>query len=409
MKKLLLTFLLLLGLATQLVRAQAQIDTTKGRYHQPIFAAISTRTNVVFGSAVNYLGNPQTLSMNIYEPTGDTVRRRPLLVFAHGGGFVSGSKTDQDVTELCQRYARLGYVTASIDYRVLFFPFDTINIARASIRATQDMRAAVRFFRQDAATSKTYRIHPDYVFAAGSSAGAFMALQIAYLDKASEVPAYLELAQLGGLEGSSGNPGYSSAVRGVVNLCGALGRPQWIEPGNVPFVSMHGTADGTVPYGKGTVGSGLPPQPVYGSGALKPRADAVGVPNPLYTFKGAGHVPYSGTNARSVQYMDTTFRFVRDFLRPLLRQPGTVTAVRSAAALVPMQLYPLPAADAVRLTVPLGAAFQPRTLELLDATGRVVRRFRWTQPEQLMQRGGLRAGIYVLRGADTAPQRVVFE
>ncbi|MCB2376324.1 carboxylesterase family protein [Hymenobacter sp. BT635] len=408
MKKLLL-FCLLAVLTMPLARAQSQIDTTRGRYHQPIFPAITTRTNVVFGSAITYTGSTQTLTMNIYEPTGDTVRRRPLLVFAHGGGFVSGSKTDQDVTELCQRYARLGYVTASIDYRVLFFPFDTTNIARAAVRATQDMRAAVRFFRQDAATSKTYRIHPGYIFAAGSSAGAFMALQLAYLDKFSEVPAYIGIAQLGGLEGNSGNPGYASTVRGVVNLCGALGRPNWIEPGDVPFVSMHGTADGTVPYGKGSVGSGLPPQVIYGSGAIKPRADAVGVPNPLYPFKNVGHVPYSGTTARAQAYMDTTFRYVRDFLRPVLRQPGTVTSSRPAAELASLQLYPVPAAEAVKLTVATGSAFQPRTLELLDATGRVVRRFRWERAEQLLRREALKPGIYLLRGTGIAPQRVVFE
>ncbi|TGE27257.1 carboxylesterase family protein [Hymenobacter metallicola] len=408
MKKLLL-FLLLLVLAVPLVRAQAQIDTTRGRYHQPIFPALTTRSNVVFGSAVNYLGNTQTLTMNIYEPTGDTVRRRPLLVFAHGGGFVSGAKTDQDVTELCQRYARLGYVTASIDYRLLFFPFDTVNIARASIRASQDMRAAVRFFRQDAATTKTYRIHPGYIFAAGSSAGAFMALQLGYLDKPSEVPDYINLDQLGGLEGNSGNPGYSSAVRGVVNLCGALGRPQWIEPGNVPFVSLHGTADGTVPYGKGTVGSGLPPQQVYGSGALKPRADAVSVLNPLYSFKNAGHVPYSGTSARNLAYMDTTFRFVRDFLRPVLRQPGTVTGTRAAASLTSLELYPLPAAETVKLTAATATAFRPRELELLDATGRVVRRIRWEKAEQLIRREQLKPGVYLLRGPGLTPHRLVFE
>ncbi|TGE12433.1 alpha/beta hydrolase [Hymenobacter elongatus] len=409
MKKLLLCCLLISMLTARLAHAQAQIDTTRGRYHQPVFPAITTRTDVVFGSAVTYTGTTQTLRMNIYEPTGDTVRRRPVLIFAHGGGFVSGSKTDQDVTELCQRYARLGYVTASIDYRLLFFPFDTVNIARAAIRATQDMRAAVRFFRRDAATTKSHRIHPSYIFAAGSSAGAFMALQTAYLDKTSEVPAYLDLAQLGGIEGNSGNPGYASTVRGVINLCGALGRLQWLEASDVPLVSMHGTVDATVPYGKGTIGSGLPPQLVYGSGALKPRADAAGITNALYAFKAAGHVPYSGTSARSVAYLDTTFRFVRDFLRPVLKQPGTVTSTRPAVAPAAMQLYPLPAAEAVRLVAPAGQPFQPRELELLDATGRLVRRFRWEHREQLIQRESLRPGVYLLRGFGLESQRVVFE
>lgn len=400
---------LALLLLTSLAEAQTRIDTTGGRYHRPIFTNVTRTSDVTYGSDIDFLGSPQILRMDVYQPTGDTVRRRPLLIFAHGGGFVSGNKTDQDVSELCTRFARLGYVTASIDYRLLFFPFDTTNISIATLRAVQDMRASVRFFRQDAATTKTYRIHPDFVYVGGSSAGAFMALQTAYLNKTSEVPAHLNIASLGGLEGNGGNASYSSAVRGVVNLCGALGRPNWIEPGDVPFVSMHGTNDATVPYGAGTVGSGLPPQRVYGSSVLKTRATAVGVQNPFYTFKRAGHVPYSGTSATAVAYMDTTFRFVRDFLRPLLRQSSTVTAAHSATELAQLQAYPIPAATAVRLSWPTGTPFRARPVELLDATGRVVRRLRWEQPELLISRETLRAGTYLVRAEGLAARRVVFE
>jgi len=395
-------------------RTNAQIDTTGGRYYKPLFSAVTVTPNVVFGSAVTLQGTTQTLRMDIYEPTGDVNPQRPVLIFAHEGAFITGQKNDQPMTEICTRFARLGYVAASIDYRLispllLLTPADTINLAREAIMATQDLRAAVRFFRQDAATARQYRVHGGYIFAGGSSAGAFVALQTAYLDKDSEVPAYYNLAQLGGLEGNSGNPGYSSAVRGAINLCGALGRREWLEPGSVPLVSLHGTADATVPYGVGQPGLGLPPQRLYGSGAIKPRADAVGVPNVLYPFKGAGHVPYNGSSARGVAYMDTTFRTVRDFLRPILGQPGTVTAAREKASQAQMQVYPVPATEAVRLVAPTGAAFRPQELELLDATGRVVRRFRWQQPEQVLWREALRPGVYLLRGENVAGQRVVFE
>jgi hypothetical protein len=337
------------------------------------------------------------------------VRRRPLLIFAHGGGFISGNKTDQDVAELCTRFAKLGYVTASIDYRIIFLPFDTVNLGRAAIRATQDMRAAVRFFRQDAATAKDYRIHPDFVYVGGSSAGAFMALQTAYLDKASEVPAYIGLSDLGGLEGNSGNPGYSSKVRGAINLSGALGSPTWIEPGDVPFVSMHGDKDAVVPYVGGKVGSIFPPQKVFGSALLHTRALAVGVQNPLYTFKGAGHVPFSGTSAAQVAYMDTTFRFVRDFLRPLLRQPSTITGTKNSTNAPLAQAFPVPATSVVRLTWPTSTAFRPAAVELLDATGRVVRQLQWEQAELLIPRGSLRAGTYIVRAEGLGARRIVFE
>ena len=304
--------------------AQAAPDTTRGRYHKPVFRQVTVQRGVEFAQVTSLLGLPQTLYMDVYQPAGDTVRRRPLVVLAHEGGFLTGTRDDAVMTALCTRLAKLGYVAATIDYRLYFFPFDTVGIGRAAIRATQDMRAAVRFFRHDAAKTKRFRVHPGFVFVGGSSAGGFMALQAGYLNKASEVPAYLNLADLGGLEGNGGHAGYSSRPRGVINLCGALASAAWLEKGDVPLCSVHGTRDGLVPYGRGTVGSALPPQLVYGSGALRTRANAVGLPNVLRSFRGAGHVPYSF----EATYIDSAFFVMRDFLRPLLGvgAPGPLLA-----------------------------------------------------------------------------------
>ncbi|GAA4350519.1 hypothetical protein GCM10023185_08310 [Hymenobacter saemangeumensis] len=298
--------------------AQTPIDTTGGRYYQPIFPGVTVTQGVVYGSAVTFSGATQQLLMDIYEPTGDTAPERPVIIFAHQGGFVSGSRTEQYMVDVCTRFAQLGYVTASIDYRLLYFPFDTVNVAKAAIRGMQDMRAAVRFFRQDAATANLYRISPSRIVVGGASAGGFMALQVGYLDKVSEVPAYVGINSLGGIEGNSGNPGYSSAVLAVLNLSGATERADYIEPGDVPLYSIHGTADAVVPYLQGRVGGGLPPKYVVGSGLLHPQATAVGVPNRLRTLRGAPHIPQYGTNSAQLAYADTTFRDIRDFLRPLL-------------------------------------------------------------------------------------------
>ncbi len=403
----------LLLVAPRLASAQlAPIDTARGRYYQPVFAGATVTSNVVYGSATTLLGTTQQLVMDIYEPAGDTVKRRPLLIFAHQGGFITGSKTDAYMVNICTRMARLGYVAASIEYRLGFpltgFPSaltDTVGLEQAAIRGMQDMRAAVRFFRQDAATAKTYRVHSNYIVAAGSSAGAFIALEMGYLDKASEVPDYVGLASLGGIEGASGNPGFSSAVAAVLNLSGATQNPSIIEAGNVPLCSVHGTADPTVPYFQGRIGASLPPKYVYGSGRLNPRATAVGVPNVLRTLKGAGHIPFE----RNATYADTTFWTIRDFLRPLLRQAGTALAAKPSA-LPPsaVQAYPLPAQEAVQLTLPttwpqLGEA------QLLDMTGRVVRRLVPAAQQVQLPRGTLAPGIYSLKFAGQAPVRIVFE
>jgi len=105
------------------------------------------------------------------------------------------------------------------------------------------MKAAVRCFRQDAATARTYRVFSSYIIVSGSSAGAFAALEAGYLDNASEIPSYVDLAALGGIEGTSGNPGYSSAVAAVVSLSGATESPNVLEAGNAPLCSVHGTRD----------------------------------------------------------------------------------------------------------------------------------------------------------------------
>ena len=403
MKSTLLLVLLLLLAGGHV--ASAQIDTTRARYYQPVFPNVTVTSGVAYGSAVTFAGTTQTLLMDIYQPTGDTVSRRPVIIFAHQGGFVTGSRTDAYMVNVCTRFARLGYVTASIDYRLLFLPFDTVNVAKAAIRGMQDLRAAVRFFRQDAATGKLYRAHPGYITVGGSSAGAFAALQVGYLDKATEVPGYVGLAGLGGIEGQSGNPGYSSAVLAVLNLSGATENPSIIEVGNPPLCSVHGTTDGVVPYLQGRVGASLPPKYVYGSGRLNPRASAVGIRNTLRTLRGAGHIPFE-TNAA---YADTTFRTIRDFLRPSLGQTGTVlTAARpGAVGRATAQAYPNPADDAVRLVLP-EAWLLPLEAQLLDAAGRVVRTVKPGVRDLNLLRGSLKAGIYSLKFPGQVPVRIEF-
>lgn len=400
---------LLLGLHTAL----AQVDTTRGRYYQPIFPTVTVTSAVAYGSAVTYLGAVETLLMDIYQPAGDPAPRRPVILFAHQGGFVTGSRTDAYMVSVCTRFAQLGYVTASIDYRLGFqltglaVPADTPQVTTAAIRGMQDLRAAVRFFRRDAATANLYRVHPQYITVGGSSAGAFAALAVGYLDKLSEVPGSVDIAALGGLEGQSGNPGYSSAVLAVLNLSGATESLAYLEPGNAPLCSLHGTVDAVVPYLKGRVGSFLPPKYVIGSGLLHPRATQLGIRNTLYTFRRAGHIPFEANAA----YADTTFRTIRDFLRPSLGQPGTVLASVKPGApkvAVAVQRYPIPAEGMVRLVLP--DAWQlPLEAQLLDVAGRVVRTFRPAAHDLQLLRGSLPAGGYWLKFPGQAPVRIEFK
>jgi para-nitrobenzyl esterase len=311
MKKLLL--LILLSPFTSVI-AGTNTLCGSGRYDTEIFSNVDTTNDILYGA--NYVagGNITNLTMDIYQPQGDTLSMRPLIVFAHGGSFIAGSKEDADVTSLCQHFARRGYVCASINYRLGFavFPPNSGEAKRAVYRSVQDMKAAIRFFRKDAATTNAYRIDPNIIFAGGSSAGAFAALHMAYLDEYSELPADIDTSVMGNMEGNSGNPGYSSEVNAIINLCGALGDKTWIHSTDEPLVSMHGTADGTVPYATDIIVMfGIVPiMQVDGSYSISDWANTIGLQNDMYTFYGADHVPYLS----STQYMDTTVGFVSNFL-----------------------------------------------------------------------------------------------
>ena len=317
----------------------AQSPCATGRYASDVFANYTTSSDITYGQNTSYTGANTTLKLDVYQPTGDTETNRPLIIFVHGGSFIGGSKTDGDMVAMCQRFAKKGYVTASIDYRLGFFPFDSANAVKAVVRATQDLRAAIRFFYKDKQTTNTYKIDTTHIFIGGSSAGAITALHVGYLNDVCEISDYLNqttINQLGGLEGSSGNPGYSSTVHGILNGCGALARYSWLEAGNIPVASVHGTNDGTVKYNRGVVNPGVPLMYLDGSRMIHERACAVGVENQFYTFLGAPHVPYAGNAA----YMDTTVNFFRDFL---IKQLGCTDAVLQPenAPAQAVNLYPI--------------------------------------------------------------------
>ncbi len=83
--------------------------------------------NVTYGTALNFNNEVDTLKMDIYLPQCDDVShesKRPLLLWVHGGAFLAGSKDDVSITNLCKQFAKRGYVTASISYRLGFISDD---------------------------------------------------------------------------------------------------------------------------------------------------------------------------------------------------------------------------------------------------------------------------------------------
>ena len=120
----------------------------------------------------------------------------PLLIFIHGGGWISGDRSDfRDVAEM---FVDHGYAAALIQYRLApLHPFPA---------AVEDVQAFVRYARQNAAE---LGIVSDRIASFGSSAGGHLALILGVTDAPID--------------------GVSSRVNVVIDYCGLTDISQYRE------------------------------------------------------------------------------------------------------------------------------------------------------------------------------------
>ena len=289
MKYVVLASMILFAMACKKDKAP---DETETRYLDPLFEETTVQT-------VTY-SQPFGLTMDIYQPKNDVMQNRPVVVLAFGGGFVNGSSMNPAMIRLGQNLAKRGYVVASINYRLapgFLNLVDSLAAAEVVVKAIGDARAAIRFLRSSAANGNPYNIDPNRIMMGGNSAGAVLAVQIAYLDSADVIPPYLQsiVQSNGGFEGNSGNPGYASSISAVFNLAGAIVRTGWIDANEPAIISFHGVDDDVVPYECGDVCSGLTGGldviNLCGSKPIHEAALAVGVSTTLNPYPGK-HVPW---------------------------------------------------------------------------------------------------------------------
>ena len=173
-------------------------------YKNRVYTVVRTTLNVQYGQNNLFNGSNQNLLLDIYEPEAQVNYLRPLIIFAHGGGFTSGSKSAVNQTAFADSMARRGYIFACIDYRLGVSGAQTKTEYEVSIyRAAQDMNCAIRFFRKN---SLQYKVDTSQIFLGGTSAGAVTAMYAAYWNKA-EFPPSIDTTVLGNLWNGGGNSG----------------------------------------------------------------------------------------------------------------------------------------------------------------------------------------------------------
>jgi len=232
------------------------------------------------------------LDMDLYYPKERAIEcSRPLLILIHGGAFYNDDKrTAVGYPEMGRHFASRGFVVASINYRMGFKPV-AADVDRAGYRALQDAHAAVCYLIENA---QEFGIDTTRIFAAGSSAGAITALNLAFMQEKNRPSSTIAggskkwfSSKVGGLTGAinrvaalfgraalidpqklvndlglNSDLGTIGAVSGqldrpfhinaVINLWGALHTTEMLKNSTkTAILSIHGDNDHIVPYNYG--------------------------------------------------------------------------------------------------------------------------------------------------------------
>lgn len=316
------------------------------RYLTQEFTNVTSTTGVLFGNSTTFSGSNQDLFMDIYEPQGDVASKRPVLILAFGGSFIGGVRSD--IASLCEHYAKRGFVTVTVDYRLYdgpLFPFPSAaQMTDVTIRAMGDMKAAIRFLKKDAATSNSFKIDTNNVFVGGVSNGAIIATMVTYLDilDTENTDVNTALSNNGGLEGNSNSDfEYSSKVHGVLSFSGAIFDTNFIDLGEPPVFMVHDDQDETIPSLSGFVNVfSLPTFFVHGSNSMALRASNAEVDNHLISIPNStDHVSYFQAN--SAAWEDSVHNESAKFLHDIVCS-GVVLHTSTSEDKDALAVYPNP-------------------------------------------------------------------
>jgi acetyl esterase/lipase len=240
------------ALTTVVAGAEAGATATRlafaaQRYRTEIFPTVARYDNgsgdPVYATLPDLVtGAPAALSMSVYTPLNDSAPTRPLIVWIHGGAFLNGTRGQ--MASVAQAYARLGYVTATIDYRLdpgnhclevqagLYVGAQLVaeraRCERAILAARDDAAVAIAFLRANAAS---YRIDTTRVAVGGASAGAITAVHVG---QTLNVP---------------GNPAPdASRVSVVLAMSGCNYVAGSIDAADAPVAMLASGGDPLVPY-----------------------------------------------------------------------------------------------------------------------------------------------------------------
>ena len=254
---------------------------------------VSVEEAIVYGTGGTLDGGQVELLLDLAIPDTGTDGPRPLFVHIHGGSFQTGSRWPQLVV------AERGWVAASIDYRLAGdepLPglrvkpfFDAVGGESSSARnrsvvgSMEDTLVALDYLLSRA---DELNIDTDRIVLKGESAGAFIALSVAYCADKFE------------------NSG--PRIAAVIDFAGGIseifcGGGTAIDPDEAAVFIAHGTADATVSFTDRAL-------------SIVDGATAAGITYELHPLEGVGHDWLLGllgqTNADGRKIDDLMYEFL---------------------------------------------------------------------------------------------------
>lgn len=114
--------------------------------------------------------------LDVAQPVSDSKELRPAIVIVHGGGWGAGDKRDAVYTNLLVDYAMKGYVTFSVNYRLISsFPTPQSNNASELQNCIEDVESSVAWIK---AHAKEYGVDANRIGSFGHSAGGHLSLML---------------------------------------------------------------------------------------------------------------------------------------------------------------------------------------------------------------------------------------
>ena len=260
-----------------------------------------------------------------------------------------------------------------------------------------------QFFKKDAATANKYGIDTMNIIVGGVSAGAITAMNVGYVsDTTTNIAPWLKtiVKAQGGIEGNSGNPGYTSNVKGVVSMSGGLYQKEWITKSSIPFVAYHGTADVTLPYGYG-----VNTYKFYTEGdkTCSDYAKTLGVPAVLLTVPGGGHTDIYDINGKFASYLSQWNVVATTFLKQLVcgEKINVQTPTEDIANAVKIGVYPNPSQDFINLEIQnIGNTTSNYSAEIFDVSGSILKKYSFNNASIQINRSDFGRGLFFVKVTD---------